>query len=394
VKYLKINPVTMLLLIIFAYPIVMGFLYTFSSRSLKSDIEEAGSNIAFITALFVGVYLSKKIFLEHDRGIYKDLYNTIPPEFVYYIENNILIFYAVVIPIMIFIFYKLTGLLIELLNKVTLYPIIDLLESFIKDKSTFFKRVSGALFELPKAFAYVIFAAFVLSVLSMLNLLGKSSAYLESSRTYNLLCKQVVIPVTNSTLAKQLPNILNNSFKVIVKEADSKESGILDIATNRRVVVYYNGVTLEEGIKSNSKIDSFAKELTSKAVSSKDKAKVIYNWVGSNIEYDYDKANRVLSNDFQIQSGAIPTFQTREGICFDYACLYVAMARANNLKVRIMTGEGFNGVSWVSHAWNEVYIPEEDKWIKVDPTFYKGGNYFNSRRFDLDHRNEKVAGEW
>jgi hypothetical protein len=394
VKYLKINPVTMLLLIIFAYPIVMGFLYTFSSRSLKSDIEEAGSNIAFITALFVGVYLSKKIFLEHDRGIYKDLYNTIPPEFVYYIENNNLIFYAVVIPIMIFIFYKLTGLLIELLNKVTLYPIIDLLESFIKDKSTFTKRVSGALFELPKAFAYVIFAAFVLSVLSMLNLLGKSSAYLESSRTYNLLCKQVVIPVTNSTLAKQLPNILNNSFKVVVKEADGKENGILDIATNRRVVVYYNGVTLEEGIKSNSKIDSFAKELTSKAVNSKDKAKVIYNWVGSNIEYDYDKANRVLSNDFQIQSGAIPTFQTREGICFDYACLYVAMARANNLKVRIMTGEGFNGVSWVSHAWNEVYIPEEDKWIKIDPTFYKGGNYFNSRRFDLDHRNEKVAGEW
>lgn len=393
-KYLKINPVTMLLLVIFAYPIVMGFLYTFSSRSLKSDIEEAGSNIAFITALFVGVYLSKKIFLEHDSGIYKDIYSTIPPEFVYYIENNNLIFYAVVIPIMIFTFYKLTGLLIELLNKVTLYPIVDLLESFIKDKSTFFKRVSGALFELPKAFAYVIFTAFILSVLSMFNLLGKSSAYLESSRTYNFLCKQVVIPVTNSTLAKQLPNILNNSFKVIVKEADGKENGILDIASNRRVVVYYNGVTLEEGIKSNSKIDSFAKELTSKAATSKDKAKAIYNWVGSNIEYDYDKANRVLSNDFQIQSGAIPTFQTREGICFDYACLYVAMARANNLKVRIMTGEGFNGVSWVSHAWNEVYIPEEDKWIKIDPTFYKGGNYFNSRRFDLDHRNEKIAGEW
>jgi hypothetical protein len=59
-----------------------------------------------------------------------------------------------------------------------------------------------------------------------------------------------------------------------------------------------------------------------------------------------------------------------------------------------MTGEGFNGVSWVSHAWNEVYIPEEDKWYKVDPTFFKGGNYFNSRRFDLDHRDAKVAGQW
>jgi transglutaminase-like putative cysteine protease len=72
----------------------------------------------------------------------------------------------------------------------------------------------------------------------------------------------------------------------------------------------------------------------------------------------------------------------------------VAMARANGLKVRIITGEGFNGVSWVSHAWNEVFIPEENKWIKVDPTFYKGGNYFNSKRFDLDHRDAKIAGEW
>jgi hypothetical protein len=389
----RINPVTLILAMAFIYPIVKGFLFKFSSNSLKSDIQGVGSNIAFIASLFLGIYFSKKIFIEHDNGFYKDIYEAAPEKLLYYIENNNLVFYVVVIPIMIFIFYKITSIILELINKITFYPIVDMMERSMQNKSTGFKRISGAIIELPKAILYVLFITFIINILSMFNLMGKYSSFLEDSKPYNFLCREIVIPATNSTVAKQLPNILNNSFKVEVKDTDS-QNGTIDTASNRKVIVYYNGVTLDEGIKSNSKIDSFAKDLGSKGASNKDKAKLIYNWVGGNINYDYDKANKVLSNDFNIKSGAIPTFQTRQGICFDYACLYVAMARANNLKVRIVTGEGFNGVSWVSHAWNEVYIPEENKWYKVDPTFFKGGNYFNSRRFDLDHRNAKIAGEW
>ncbi|MPM54124.1 hypothetical protein SDC9_100897 [bioreactor metagenome] len=70
------------------------------------------------------------------------------------------------------------------------------------------------------------------------------------------------------------------------------------------------------------------------------------------------------------------------------------MARANGMKVRLIVGEGFNGKTWISHAWNEVYIPEEDRWVNVDPTFYIGGNYFDNEGFNLEHKNRKVAGEW
>jgi hypothetical protein len=394
--YLKINPITLILVVAFAYPIMKGFLFKFSSNSLKIDIQDIGSNLSFIVSLFLGVYFSKKVFIEHNNGIYRDIYEAVPEQLLYYIENNNMAFYVIIIPIMVFLFYKVTSFFMELINKVTLYPVVDVLERFIQNKSNVFKRLSGAIIEIPKAVVYVLFITFIINILSVFNLTSKYSAFLEDSKAYNYLCKEIVIPATNSTVAKQLPNILNNSFKVVVKDAESKDiaNSIVDSATNKRVIVYYNGVTLDEGIKSNSKIDSFAKELGSKGAASKDKAKLIYNWVGSNIDYDYDKADRVLSNDFNIKSGAIPTYQTKQGICFDYACLYAAMARANGLKVRIMTGEGFNGVSWVSHAWNEVYIPEEDKWYKVDPTFYKGGNYFNSRRFDMDHRDAKIAGQW
>jgi hypothetical protein len=394
--YLKINPITLLLVIAFAYPIIKGFLFKFSSNSLKDDIQEIGNNLSFIVSLFLGVFFSKKVFIEHNSGIYKDIYEIVPEKLLYYIENNNMVLYAIIIPIMVFVLYKVASFIMELVSKITFYPVVDILERFIQNKSNTLKRLSGAIIEIPKAVVYVLFITFIINILSLFNLTSKYIAFLEDSKPYNYLCKEIVIPATNSTVAKQLPNILNNSFKVVVKDADSQDiaNSIVDIASNKRVIVYYNGVTLDEGIKSNSKIDSFAKELGSKGVLSKDKAKLIYNWVGSNIDYDYEKADRVLGNDFDIKSGAIPTFQTRQGICFDYACLYVAMARANGLKVRIMTGEGFNGVSWVSHAWNEVYISEEDKWYKVDPTFFKGGNYFNSRRFDLDHRDAKVAGQW
>lgn len=391
---MKLNPITVLIIAAFIYPIAKGFLFKFSSLNLKRDIHEVGSNISFIVSLFIGVYLSKTIFIEHSGELYKQLSKLIPDNFFKYIENNNLVYYIVVIPFVILVFYKLISYFMDLINRITFYPLVDLLERFMENKSSVFKRLSGAIFQLPRAIGYVLFITFLLNILSIFNIGNKFNSYLENSKPYNYLCKEIVIPVTNSTVAKQLPNILNNSFKVVIKDVTPQENTNTEKLGNRNVIVYYNGITLDEGVKSNSKIDSFAKELGSKGATSRDKAKILYNWVGNNIDYDQEKANQVLNNDFNIKSGAIPTFDTRKGICFDYACLYVAMARANGLKVRIITGEGFNGVSWVSHAWNQVYLPEEGKWINVDPTFYKGGNYFDSKRFERDHRDSKIAGEW
>lgn len=160
------------------------------------------------------------------------------------------------------------------------------------------------------------------------------------------------------------------------------------------VIIYYNGVTLDQGIKSTDLINEKAVELAKNSKTDREKAKKIYSWVGSNIEYDFDKANKALSNDNISNSGAIEAFNTRRGICFDYACLYVAMAKEVGLKVRIITGQGFNGTSYGPHAWNEVYLKDEGTWIKIDPTFYFAGDYFDNADFDKDHIKENTAGEW
>ncbi|ASW42593.1 transglutaminase-like domain-containing protein [Clostridium isatidis] len=163
---------------------------------------------------------------------------------------------------------------------------------------------------------------------------------------------------------------------------------------NPNVIVYYNGVTLEEGVNSNEEINLKAKEIVIGAESDREKARRIYAWVGSNISYDFDKAKKVLAEEGVSNSGAIEAFNTRKGICFDYACLFTAMARATNLRSRIITGEAYDGINFGPHAWNQVYLEDEGIWINVDPTFYMAGDYFDSEDFNRDHLNADIAGEF
>lgn len=394
------NLITFILIVVFCYPIVKGFLLKFSSENLKYDIEEIGKSISFILGIIIGVSFGKKVFFEHETSIYLNLYNYIPKNIMQYLEKNTLIIYAIIIPLIVFIVYRIIFFVFEIFNRITLYAIIDVIGKKIKGKSTFVQRLIGSAFEMPKAICYVILLSFILNTVAIFNLGGGNfNSYLQNSKAYNILCEQVVIPISNTTLARNLPKIINNSFRIVVKENNVKDDGKSasskgNSVENKKVVVYYNGVTLEEGIKSNTEIEGFAKSIVENSNSVLDKSKSIYKWVGSNISYDENKATAVLNNNFDVKSGAIETFKTKKGICFDYACLYVAMCRANNIKVRLVTGEGFNGASWVSHAWNQVYIPSLDKWINVDSTFYKGGNYFNSKKFDIDHRDSNVVGEW
>ena len=161
-------------------------------------------------------------------------------------------------------------------------------------------------------------------------------------------------------------------------------------------IIIYNGITIDEGIKSNENINNKAVELTENATSDRERAKILYTWIGSNVKYDEAKAGQVIDgseNRKMPESGAICAFEKRLGICFDKACLYVAMSRAINLKVRIIGGQAFDGTQYVGHAWNQVYLNDENIWINVDPTFYDGGNYFDSNLFN-NHNVEEIAGEW
>ncbi|MDU7441134.1 MAG: transglutaminase-like domain-containing protein, partial [Clostridium sp.] len=154
-----------------------------------------------------------------------------------------------------------------------------------------------------------------------------------------------------------------SSIEELIDKFNYKSNGFIN------EIIIYNGTTINEGIKSNDNINKKAIQLTKDASSDRERAEIIYEWVGSNIEYDDEKAEIVLSGVDRKEmpkSGAICAFDTGKGICFDKACLYVAMARASGLKVRLLSGEAFDGETIFVHDIDlESLKAKEEKWYDL-----------------------------
>ena len=116
-----------------------------------------------------------------------------------------------------------------------------------------------------------------------------------------------------------------------------------------------------------------AKELAKMADTDLDVVSSIYNYIISNITYDYSKASSV-------QSGYLPnpdsTLAAKTGICLDYASLMVAMLRSQHIPARLEVGY----VGDAYHAWISTYIKDVgwingiiqfdgQSWKLMDPTF-------------------------
>lgn len=118
-----------------------------------------------------------------------------------------------------------------------------------------------------------------------------------------------------------------------------------------------------------------AAQLTFGCTGDIEKIAAIFGYVTENVVYDKELAASVAG-------GYIPspdsTLSSGKGICFDYASLFAAMCRSQNIPSRLVMGY-VNGS--IYHSWNEVYT-DETGWITVDlflsekgynmvdPTFY------------------------
>lgn len=114
-------------------------------------------------------------------------------------------------------------------------------------------------------------------------------------------------------------------------------------------------------------------ELSSECATDLDVVSEVYNFMISNITYDYDEAGTV-------QSGYIPdideVLSTKKGICLDYAVLMSSMLRSQRIPTRMEVG--YAGTAY--HAWISTYITDigwvngiiefnGKEWSLMDPTF-------------------------
>lgn len=180
-------------------------------------------------------------------------------------------------------------------------------------------------------------------------------------------------------------------ISVVVHEYDRTYSYGPTIEVNNTIDVNRFLVPTKHVESNNDEIIELAKSITQYSATAKDKAISIYNWVSENIEYDYDKYLRQVNKNYDNEYGAFNTLKTKTGVCYDYSVLVAALGRAVDLQVKVIKGNFVNPYRNELHAWNEVYIPEEDRWINVDTTFAHslGTNYFDNADFYVDH--EKIS---
>jgi hypothetical protein len=194
--------------------------------------------------------------------------------------------------------------------------------------------------------------------------------YIQASNLYQQGATTVIQPVAGEFLTNQLP--------VFTRAVEEEVSSILQ----RKYEV------LDAQIPPD--IADAAKEVTLKAVTDEDKAKLLYKWIGTRVNYDWDKVSLYEQKRIWKEQTPEETFATKKGVCIDYSRLFAVMGRSAGLEVRVVTGLGYDGRGgYGPHAWNEVYLHEQKKWVPLDSTWVaSGGNWFNPPNFNETHIRE------
>lgn len=154
-----------------------------------------------------------------------------------------------------------------------------------------------------------------------------------------------------------LENTAGNKYKVVKKQTVK-----LNLKNDREV--FLNSVQNIAWTSSDSAIVKAA-ELTKNKKTDTDKAKAIYEFIITNIQYDKKLAS-------QVPADYLPdidrTIRTRKDICYGYASLFAAMMRSVGVPTKLMMGSSSYAKGY--HAWNEAYLG--GKWVTIDTTVDAG----------------------
>jgi hypothetical protein len=396
---LDYNLITFILIIGFVLPLISGAFEPFSRDRIKESVWSLIDGLEFLVGFILAIYLTKRVFFDNDSGIFSIIYSWIPQNIRTFLYGQDIFIYILIVPLLLMLIRILLRLVTGPIYGVLFEPLTNLLYTLHNSLGSLWRRIWGILAKLPKAILLVFFLGLLLNFYSYYFPSPLLSRWMNESAAYQIVYKDAVSPALNSNIAKKIPVLVNDSFgkaaQMIPIVGDGANSpGTQLIKDYPRVITYFNGVTLDEAIKSNAQIDETARKVVGSEQNSTKKAYLLYKWVSQNITYDYQKAALIDKNTSGVSSGSIMAFNTRRGICFDYSSLYISMCRATGLKVRLITGLGYSGVAWGDHAWNQVYSTEEGRWINVDTTFGSNGNYFDKRDFTVDHKYAEVQGEW
>lgn len=387
---MEINIVTAIIALIMITALLKGIYKNFSDEAVFNTLIQDINGILFAISLVFSIYFIRRVFADGDKeGIYSSIYGIIPQNVLSYISDAGILFYLIAVPPVMLAVFLILAYIRSFLDNL-MWPAVKALCSSIRKTHRGVRAFTGVLIELPKAVLTSTALVLIISLLPLYYPMNPISLEASRSSLYNYIYNNALLPVLSSGPGQKIPVFLQSSVEEI-----SKGIGESKILSDSEAFKSLGFVRFQYETKSNEEIDAMARKIIGKETDDRQKAYLLYKWVGSNIEYDWEKYNNILNNTAKEDKfGAIPAFNTRYGVCEDYADLYVAMAKAVGLKVRIIVGQGYSMESWGGHAWNEVYLPSENRWVPLDATWAKTGDYFDNKDFYDDHTFEAIAGEW
>ncbi len=109
----------------------------------------------------------------------------------------------------------------------------------------------------------------------------------------------------------------------------------------------------------DTQTEELADEICAGCEIDEEKVRAFYDWIIANFEYDYDC--NPLFQYFNVRK----TLQTKQGLCFDFAHLFAAFCRSQNIPCYAVDGISRTN-SADRHTWNRVYY--DGTWWNVDIT--------------------------
>jgi len=124
--------------------------------------------------------------------------------------------------------------------------------------------------------------------------------------------------------------------------------------------------------------EQIATYMTSHFVTDDEKARAIFIWIASNIQYDIENMYAMKFYEKKEDKIAKP-LKTRKGICENYAALFTDICLKSGIKSFVVEGYTIqNGFAeYIPHAWSAALI--DSSWFLFDPTW--GSGYVHAGEF-------------
>ncbi len=383
----SINLISVLLIGLFLAPLAAGAVRPPTRARFFASMTTAVGLVVFALAAALAVWITDTVFDPNVDNIVTSVFRAVPGLDVSADTSDILA-YALLLLILTVIFSGVLHLLAQPLIHRVLAPLAKRMAWLLGASHAVARRTVGALWHLPRAAWFVLAFSLLLHGYALLTVNSSLGGYIKASRAYQLVNDVAVEPIMTSGAARRIPDFISATIESTVDCLSTEGRQLL-------IKVYINGMTVDDAVLSCPDIDNTAIDLVDAETDDYIKAEIIYDWLVENIAYDTDKAAQLQIDAFATDSGAVPAFGERTGVCFDIACLFVAMCRAVDVPVRLITGLGFNGADWLDHSWNEIYDDKTDRWVNVDATFgAPGSDCFDNSDFTDNHSAAEIQGEW